>query len=158
MRAVLVALLALACSPDARRADSPVGPGPTKCRPYDFDIIIVNGTVIDGTGKPGFRADVGIRGDTIAEIGDLHGRSATTTLDATNNVVAPGFIDLLGNSQSAVLIDPKLEGKVRQGVTTEGTGSRSVRTPARSSRATRARTRERTARSRACSAMCARRN
>ena len=59
---------------------------------------------------------------TIAEIGDLHGRTATTTLDATGDIVAPGFIDLLGNSQSAVLIDPKLEGKVRQGVTTEVTG------------------------------------
>ena len=138
MRTVLIALLALACGPDVRRAgsqivrradsqivrraDSPVGPRPAESRPYDFDILIINGTVIDGTGKPGVRADVGVRGDTIAEIGDLHGRTATTTLDATNDVVAPGFIDLLGNSQSAVLIDPKLEGKVRQGVTTEVTG------------------------------------
>ena len=120
MRAVFVALLALACnqSPLPRAGEG----GPKVRVRADFDIIIANGTVVDGTGRPGFRADVGIRGDTIAEIGDLHGRTAATTLDATNEVVAPGFIDLLGNSQSAVLIDPKLEGKVRQGVTTEVTG------------------------------------
>jgi dihydroorotase/N-acyl-D-amino-acid deacylase len=112
MRAVLVALLFLSCG----QAGAPV------LHKNDFDIIIRDGTVIDGTGKPRFRADVGIRGDTIVAIGDLHHKSATTTLDATNDIVAPGFIDLLGNSQSAVLIDPKLEGKVRQGVTTEVTG------------------------------------
>src|SRR5712692_6304399 len=123
MRAVLLALLALAC------AQSPLPPervAPERSRRGrvrgDFDLLIINGDVIDGTGKPRFRADLGIRGDTIAEIGDLHNRTATTTLDATNDIVAPGFIDLLGNSQSAVLIDPKLEGKVRQGVTTEVTG------------------------------------
>ncbi|HEX2060967.1 MAG TPA: D-aminoacylase, partial [Thermoanaerobaculia bacterium] len=85
-------------------------------------MIVRGGDVIDGTGAPRRRADVGIRGDTIAAIGDLTGKSATTTLDARGHVVAPGFIDLLGNSQAAVLIDPKLEGKVRQGVTTEVTG------------------------------------
>jgi N-acyl-D-amino-acid deacylase len=116
MRAVFAALLALTCSsgqPAERRPGAAVA--------TQFDLIIRNGTVIDGTGKARFRADVGIRGDTIAEIGDLHG-TAATTLDATGDIVAPGFIDLLGNSQSAVLIDPKLEGKVRQGVTTEVTG------------------------------------
>jgi N-acyl-D-amino-acid deacylase len=119
MRVVLAALLALTCS------QSPLPPGeggaPRRVR-ADFDLLIRNGTVIDGTGKPRFRADVGIRGDTIAEIGDLHSRTASETLDATGQIVAPGFIDLLGSSQSAVLIDPKLEGKVRQGVTTEVTG------------------------------------
>lgn len=87
-----------------------------------FDILIRNGDVIDGTGAPRKRADVGIRGDTVAAIGDLSGASAKTTLDAKGQVVAPGFIDLLGNSQAAVLLDPKLEGKIRQGVTTEVTG------------------------------------
>ena len=90
--------------------------------PSDFDLKIVGGEVIDGTGKPRFKADLGIRGDSIAAIGDLHEKTATVTLDAANNVVAPGFIDLLGNSQEAVLVDPRLEGKVRQGVTTEVTG------------------------------------
>ncbi|HYC60956.1 MAG TPA: D-aminoacylase [Thermoanaerobaculia bacterium] len=87
-----------------------------------FDIVIRGGEVIDGTGAARTRADVGIRGDTIAAIADLSNAAATTTLDATNQIVAPGFIDLLGNSQAAVLIDPKLEGKIRQGVTTEVTG------------------------------------
>ncbi|HEX7829284.1 MAG TPA: D-aminoacylase, partial [Thermoanaerobaculia bacterium] len=73
-------------------------------------------------GAPRKRADVGIRGDSIAAIGDLSKSTATTTLDAKGQVVTPGFIDLLGNSQAAVLIDPNLEGKIRQGVTTEVTG------------------------------------
>ena len=88
----------------------------------DHDLVIRGGEVIDGTGSARTRADVGIRGDTITAIGDLSKVTATTTLDATNQIVAPGFIDLLGNSQAAVLIDPKLEGKIRQGVTTEVTG------------------------------------
>ena len=85
-------------------------------------MIISGGTVIDGTGAARARADVGIKGDTIAAVGDLSDRSATETLDARGRIVTPGFIDLLGNSQAAVLIDPRLEGKIRQGVTTEVTG------------------------------------
>lgn len=88
----------------------------------DYDIVIIGGEVIDGTGAPRQRADVGIRGDTIVAIGDLSKASATTKLDAHHQVVTPGFIDLLGNSQAAVLIDPNLEGKIRQGITTEVTG------------------------------------
>ncbi|HVG23299.1 MAG TPA: D-aminoacylase [Thermoanaerobaculia bacterium] len=87
-----------------------------------FDVIIANGEVIDGTGAKRKRADVGIRGDTIVAIGDLSKSTAKTTLDAKGQVVTPGFIDLLGNSQAAVLLDPRLEGKIRQGVTTEVTG------------------------------------
>ena len=86
------------------------------------DTIIRGGTVIDGTGAPRRRADLGIRGDRVVAIGDLAGARATTILDASGQVVAPGFIDLLGNSQAAVLLDPRLEGKIRQGVTTEVTG------------------------------------
>jgi N-acyl-D-amino-acid deacylase len=123
MRACLIALLALTCSSEGTHTRSAnAGQAGLPVLHHDFDVLIRNGTVIDGTGKPGFRADLGIRGDSIAAIGDLHDKTAATTLDATNDVVAPGFIDLLGNSQSAVLIDPKLEGKVRQGVTTEVTG------------------------------------
>jgi N-acyl-D-amino-acid deacylase len=87
-----------------------------------FDVIIANGEVIDGTGRARFRADVGIRGDSIAAIGDLKNESASTRIDANNQVITPGFIDLLGHSEGAVLIDPKVEGKIRQGVTTEVTG------------------------------------
>ena len=114
MRFFLIAALALSC---AQPPSDPV-----KRQTDGFDIIIRGGTVIDGTGKPRFRADVGVRGDSIATIGDLSKASAKAAIDATGLVVAPGFIDLLGNSQAAVLIDPRLEGKVRQGVTTEVTG------------------------------------
>src|SRR5439155_1572803 len=82
----------------------------------------VNGQVIDGTGRARFRADVGIRGDTVAAVGDLSRATAKITIDARDQVVAPGFIDLLGHSESSVLVEPMLEGKVRQGVTTEVTG------------------------------------
>src|ERR1051325_4151058 len=88
----------------------------------DFDIRIVNGDVIDGTGRTRVHADVGIRADAIAAIGDLSHKTSAITIDARHEVVTPGFIDLLGHSESSVLIDPSLEGKVRQGVTTEVTG------------------------------------
>src|SRR6266581_3150339 len=65
---------------------------------------------------------VGIRGDQIVRIGDLSRATARVTIDARNHVVTPGFIDLLGHSEGSVLIDPNLEGKIRQGVTTEVTG------------------------------------
>jgi N-acyl-D-aspartate/D-glutamate deacylase len=87
-----------------------------------FDLKITNGRIIDGTGAPWYRADVGVRGNSIIAIGDLHATPAATTIDAHDQVVSPGFIDLLGQSQSAVLEDPHLEAKVRQGVTTEVTG------------------------------------
>lgn len=103
-------------------ANGTATPAPTAGGSAYYDLIIRNGTVIDGTGSPRYRADVGIRGDAIVKIGDLKSATAKQTLDATNHIVAPGFIDLLGNSQAAVLIDPNLEGKIRQGVTTEVTG------------------------------------
>lgn len=89
---------------------------------HDFDLKITNARVVDGTGAPWFRADIGVRGDTIVTVGDLIAASARETIDAENRVVAPGFIDLLGQSESSVLVDPNLEGKIRQGVTTEVTG------------------------------------
>src|SRR5438270_269693 len=100
MRACLIALLDLTCSSEAttpstrtQTAVSAAQSRPAETRSSnDFDVLIRNGTVIDGTGKPGIRADVGIRGDSIAQIGDLHEKTATTTLDATNSVVTPGFI------------------------------------------------------------------
>ena len=87
-----------------------------------LDLKITNGRIVDGTGAPWFRGDVGIRGNRIVAVGDLHDVAATTTLDAQNRMVAPGFIDLLGWSQNTVIGDPKLEAKVRQGVTTEVAG------------------------------------
>lgn len=117
----MLLLLAAACrgaSPpdtaDAPRVEARTAP--------EYDLVVAGGEVIDGTGAPRRRSDVGIRGDTIVAIGDLSNASATTRLDARGQVVTPGFIDLLGNSQAAVLIDPSLEGKIRQGITTEVTG------------------------------------
>src|ERR1043166_928074 len=87
-----------------------------------YDLIITNGTVIDGSGRPRFNADVGIKGDRIARIGDLHGANATREIDARGQIVAPGFIDMLGQSEQYVLIDPRAMSKVMMGVTTEITG------------------------------------
>ncbi len=88
----------------------------------DYDIIIRNGRVIDGAGRPGFRADVAIKGDRIARIGNLTGVNATREIDARGQVVAPGFIDMLGQSEGFLLIDPRAMSKVMMGVTTEITG------------------------------------
>ncbi|HEX9983839.1 MAG TPA: D-aminoacylase [Thermoanaerobaculia bacterium] len=87
-----------------------------------LDLKIVNGRILDGTGAPWFRGDVGIRGNTIVAIGNLRETDAKTVIDAKDRIVAPGFIDLLGQSQMSVLVDPNVEAKVRQGVTTEVTG------------------------------------
>lgn len=91
-------------------------------KPEMLDLKITNGRIIDGSGSPWYRGDVGVRGNQIVAIGDLSSMSARSTIDAADRAVAPGFIDLLGQSQQAVLVDPHLEAKVRQGVTTEVTG------------------------------------
>lgn len=90
--------------------------------PPMLDLKITNGRIIDGSGAPWFRGDVGIKGNSIVAVGDLSRMTAATTIDARDRAVAPGFIDLLGQSQQSVLTDPHLEAKVRQGVTTEVTG------------------------------------
>ena len=99
-------------------------------RPSDrFDLLIRNGRIVDGTGAPWFRADIGVTGDRISAIGNLSSASATTTVDAANLVVAPGFIDLLGQSEFNVLVDGRAASKVMQGVTTEVTGEGSSIAP-----------------------------
>jgi dihydroorotase/N-acyl-D-amino-acid deacylase len=87
-----------------------------------FDIVILNGHVIDGTGSPWYAADIGIRDGRIAAIGRLAGAPAKQTVDATGKVVAPGFIDMLGQSEITVLVEPTLPSKIFQGITTELTG------------------------------------
>lgn len=87
-----------------------------------YDLIIRNGHVIDGTGNPWYAADVGIRGDRIVAIGDLSAQHATREIDATGRVVAPGFIDMLGQSETALLVDNRSLSKLSQGITTEITG------------------------------------
>ncbi len=87
-----------------------------------YDVVITGGRIVDGTGAPWFIGDVGIRGDRIAAIGNLKTAVAKTTIDATGLVVAPGFIDLLGQSEFNVLVDNRAASKITQGVTTEVTG------------------------------------
>jgi dihydroorotase/N-acyl-D-amino-acid deacylase len=87
-----------------------------------FDLIIEHGHVIDGTGAPWYAADVGIRSGRIAAIGRLDQVPAKRRIDAAGRVVAPGFIDMLGQSELTLLVDPKVPSKVFQGITTEITG------------------------------------
>jgi N-acyl-D-amino-acid deacylase len=88
----------------------------------EYDIIIRNGRVIDGTGHAAFKNDIAIKGDRIEEMGNLRGVKAKREIDATGQIVAPGFIDMLGQSEQYVLIDPRAMSKVMMGVTTEITG------------------------------------
>jgi len=95
-----------------------------------FDVLITHGRIVDGTGAPWFKGDVGIVGDHIAAVGAaLAGASAVKTVDATNLVVAPGFIDLLGQSEFNVLVDSRAASKITQGVTSEVTGEGSSIAP-----------------------------
>jgi N-acyl-D-amino-acid deacylase len=94
-----------------------------------FDVLIANGRIVDGTGAPWFRGDVGITGDRIAAVGRLTGATAATTIDASNLVIAPGFIDLLGQSEFNVLVDGRAASKILQGITTEVTGEGSSIAP-----------------------------
>src|SRR4051812_10632830 len=83
-----------------------------------FDVLITSGRVIDGTGNPWFRADVGIKDGRIAAVGPLAGATATRTIDAAGKVVAPGFIDAHVHGDLALFMDPEHEPAIRQGVTT----------------------------------------
>jgi dihydroorotase/N-acyl-D-amino-acid deacylase len=94
-------------------------PGPT-ARP--FDLVIIHGHIIDGTGSPWYSGDVGIRNGRIAAIGNLSDAPRKRTIDADGKVVAPGFIDMLGQSEMTILVDPRLPSKIYQGITTEITG------------------------------------
>ncbi len=94
----------------------------TTPKPPMLDLKIINGRILDGTGAPWFRGDIGVRGDTIVANGNLGDTGAKKVIDAGDRIVSPGFIDLLGQSQNSVLTDPLVEAKVRQGVTTEVTG------------------------------------
>jgi N-acyl-D-amino-acid deacylase len=94
----------------------------TASNSQSFDVLIANGHIIDGAGGPWYAADIGIRGDKIVAIGNLKGASATKVIDATGRIVAPGFIDMLGQSEMALLIDNRAVSKLAQGITTEITG------------------------------------
>src|SRR5687768_1019360 len=89
---------------------------------HQFDLIIRNGHIVDGTGSPWYAGDVAIRGGRIAAVGSLVHASARDTIDAAGMVVAPGFIDMLGQSDLSILVNPQLPSKIFQGITTEITG------------------------------------
>ena len=87
-----------------------------------FDIVIINGHIIDGTGSPWYSGDLGIRDSKIVAIGNLSAAPRVRTIDARGKVVAPGFIDMLGQSEDTILVEPRLPSKIYQGITTEITG------------------------------------
>jgi dihydroorotase/N-acyl-D-amino-acid deacylase len=87
-----------------------------------FDVLLTGGRVVDGSGAPWFGADVAIAGDRIAEVGRIDPTSAARVVDVTGLVVAPGFIDMLGQSEFLLLVDNRAASKITQGITTEITG------------------------------------
>ncbi|HUI51059.1 MAG TPA: D-alanyl-D-alanine carboxypeptidase/D-alanyl-D-alanine-endopeptidase, partial [Terriglobales bacterium] len=87
-----------------------------------YDVLIKNGMIVDGSGNPWVSGDVAIRGDRIVAIGKLDSAVAKRVIDATGLVVSPGFIDMLGQSELALLIDNRSLSKLSQGITTEITG------------------------------------
>jgi len=112
---VPVSALLAACS------TTPVQPTSPRTAP-EYDLVLAGGRVVDGTGAPWFVADVGISGEKITAIGDLSGATAALRIEVRDRMVAPGFIDLLGQSELNVLVDNRVESKIRQGITTEITG------------------------------------
>jgi dihydroorotase/N-acyl-D-amino-acid deacylase len=114
-----LAAVALACAPAEVPAPPPSGPAPA---PAELDLVVERGRVVDGTGAAWFRADLGLRGDRIVSMGDLSSARAKRRIDAGDRIVAPGFIDMLGQSELVVLVDNRVESKIRQGITTEVTG------------------------------------
>jgi N-acyl-D-aspartate/D-glutamate deacylase len=112
---VMIALVAIG-SLLAREISAPASQAP------ELDLLIRGGQLIDGTGAPAAASDVGIKGDRIVAIGQLGGRSARTTIDASGLVVAPGFIDLHTHSDMPLVADGTAQSKVRQGVTLDVMG------------------------------------
>ena len=84
-----------------------------------FDLKIVNGTIVDGTGAARFQADLAINGEKIVAIGDLKNEDAKVTIDATGKMVSPGFIDFHTHSDLSILYDKYSRARIRTGVTTD---------------------------------------
>jgi dihydroorotase/N-acyl-D-amino-acid deacylase len=117
-RALIVAALAAGAG-HAAAAETPLA----------CDLLFAGGRVVDGSGAPWFRADVCVVGDRIAAVGQLDGAQARRRIDASALVVAPGFIDMLGQSEYSVLVDGRAASKITQGITTEITGEGSSIAP-----------------------------
>jgi N-acyl-D-amino-acid deacylase len=109
---LVITLLGSACASAPRSADSG----------RKVDLLVINGRILDGTGSPWFRGDVAVRGDRIAGVGLLRGWQARDTIDANGLTVSPGWIDMLGHSEYALLSDGRALSKITQGITTEITG------------------------------------
>ncbi len=88
-----------------------------------FSFVIQNGLVVDGSGAPAFVADVGVTGERVTAVGNLRGAEAAAVIDATGQVIAPGFIDIHTHSDLTLLAEPYGMSKVRQGVTSEVCGN-----------------------------------
>jgi dihydroorotase/N-acyl-D-amino-acid deacylase len=112
--ALATVALGLACERPANRAAPQTGAA--------YDVLLKGGWVVDGSGNPRWRGDVAIRGDRIGAMGRLSSLAARETLDVSGLVVAPGFIDMLGQSETYALIDNRVLSKITQGITTEVTG------------------------------------
>jgi len=104
-------------------------PGSLAAQQPAYDLLIRNGRIIDGTGSPWYAGDLAIRDGKIVAIGSLVGARARRTIDAGRMVVAPGFIDMLGQSDLSILVNPQLPSKIFQGITTEFTGEGSSAGP-----------------------------
>ncbi|MEO5589249.1 MAG: amidohydrolase family protein [Gemmatimonadaceae bacterium] len=114
LRAAL--LLALGACASAR-------PSPVATPAAALDVLLTNGRIVDGTGNPWYRGSVGIRGDRIVYVGpSLAGQTAARVIDVHQQVIAPGFIDMLGHSEDVILRAPRAVSKISQGITSEITG------------------------------------
>ena len=120
---VLAAVALAACTPSVRTTSVPE---------RTYDVVIINGRIVDGTGNPWYRGSVGIRGDRITYVGpSVTGMSSKYVVDAHDQVVAPGFIDMLGHSENSILRRPQAVSKITQGITSEITGEVSSAWPQR---------------------------
>src|SRR5690606_33416069 len=90
--------------------------------PDRYDVLIVGGTIYDGSGEAPFDASVAIRGDRIVAVGDLANATASTVVDARGMAVSPGFINLMSHSQETIQVDGRAQSDIRQGVTLEVMG------------------------------------
>src|SRR5262249_1373355 len=115
LAAIIVATFLLATCTFAQ-STSAAGAAPT------YDLLITHARIVAGSGNPWYSGDIAVQGDRIAAIGRLEGATARRVIDAGGLVVAPGFIDMLGQSETALLIDNRALSKLSQGITTEITG------------------------------------
>jgi len=124
---LLVTIMSSFALPPNKESGSPTvregsKPALAEAQASDYDLLITNGRIVDGSGRAAYKADLGITGDRIVRIGKLGRARAKRTIDARGQIVAPGFIDMLGQSENYLLIDPRAMSKVMMGVTTEITG------------------------------------